>query len=214
MRHLRLVYSAPEERVTRRSKRRVHPTTARCFRCPAIKPGEEIARNDGACDACAAYLDTFPYSSAIRDQKKEEGMLSGFDKAVGPLQPQEHIDASPYGCQIALDEARAERTQFNPSCMFQLFDGGPGKTYVRCAAHDYTFIAIDWTAPHFAGGATLPESIDALRALYGSAAEMGVPGVDGTVPSVQQQRMGEVFTSIVKNTTALVGFVSLLEDEP
>jgi hypothetical protein len=69
VRHLRLVYSA-EERVTRR-KRRVFPVTAKCFRCRNPFPGEEISRNDGACDPCAEILDSFPQRSEQHHDKED-----------------------------------------------------------------------------------------------------------------------------------------------
>jgi hypothetical protein len=126
-------------------------------------------------------------------------MLSGFDRAVGPIQPSEHHGAPEYQCQIGLNGG-AELTP----CSFRLFDAGVGKTFVECVTHDYAFVAIDWTAPHFSGGATLTEAIDALRAVFKAQADDGVPGVNPDEPSIQQQRMGDVFASIVKNVQAIV----------
>lgn len=123
-------------------------------------------------------------------------MLNGFDRAVGPIQPSESADRPPYRCHVGQELARA-----NPDegwCYWMMFDGGEGKTYAHCSTHGYGLVAIDWTAPSFAGGVPLAELLDSMRASF-TVIRGRYADVDDAAPALTQMSFGEVLSSIATN---------------
>lgn len=123
-------------------------------------------------------------------------MLNGFDRAVGPVQPGERPVSEPYKCQPGMQD--------NDACAFQIFDGGIGRMYLQCDVHNYTVMAVDWTAVHFGGGPTLAEHMKAIRERFDYIKMLSGARVDADVPSETQQRFFDVFEAIAKNLDAVI----------
>jgi hypothetical protein len=128
-------------------------------------------------------------------------MLSGFDRAVGPVHAGERPSVAPYECQIAMTETQAE------PCAFALYDAGTGRTYVECITHSYAVMAVDWTAPQFGGGLSLAEHVQGMRDRFVRMKELTQANIDVTVPDVRQARFGDMFESITSNLDAAIAAV-------
>lgn len=127
-------------------------------------------------------------------------MISGIERAVGPLQPGEMSGlGEPYWCE----QGRAFPEAQTLACLFVIYDGGSGKAYLRCSTHDYAMLAIDWTAPHFTA-LTMAESLARLREIYERAKKAGANGVDPKEPTLTAETFGDVFAKIIKNTEAML----------
>ena len=133
-------------------------------------------------------------------------MLSGFDRAVGPVHPAERPPVAPYICQIAMQDVQPER------CAFALYDAGVGKTYVECITHGYAVMAVDWTATQFGGGRSLAEHIELIRARFAQLKTQLGGRIDDTVPTVRVSRDGEVFDAITRNLEATIEAVANKEE--
>lgn len=75
---LRLVHSAEEHMSKRRAqaqRARVYPPSVSCFSCFKRFHGDDvkpIVHNDGACNECAAKLDSYPHGSSRSDDTEHE----------------------------------------------------------------------------------------------------------------------------------------------
>ena len=133
-------------------------------------------------------------------------MLSGMDRAVGPVQPGERPSVAPYVCQASMVEPDAEQ------CAFMLYDAGTGRMYVECVVHEYAVMAVDWTAPQFGGGVTLVQHLQGMRDRFALLKELTGAHVDESVPSHTQSRFDDVFTAIERNLDATIAAVARKEE--
>lgn len=133
-------------------------------------------------------------------------MLSGMERAVGPVQPGERPSVAPYACQVSMLESEAE------PCRFALYDAGTGRMFVECTTHSYAVMAVDWTAPQFGGGMSLVDHLRGMRERFTRLGQLTGARVDDTVPSHTQSRFDDVFSAIERNLDATIVAVAGREE--
>lgn len=65
-------------------------------------------------------------------------MIAALLGAVGPVQASEHVHVG----EVLRCSAASGQKKPKP-CAFQIFDGGPGRIYLRCTPHEYVSMARD-----------------------------------------------------------------------